>query len=134
MTMITPSYLGETIEYSSLHACRSTLEDPTGQNGTEQKHQLSRHRCYQPAAPLTLSRRRRLSPAARTEHPGVPTQPNSCVTHPSLAAYDPNELANLTASSEVHFGEPPKPTREPRALPSLRPRLQAAHSANMFQE
>ena len=31
MTMITPSYLGETIEYSSLHACRSTLEDPTGQ-------------------------------------------------------------------------------------------------------
>ena len=30
MTMITQSYLGETIEYSSLHACRSTLEDPTG--------------------------------------------------------------------------------------------------------
>ena len=33
MTMITPSYLGETIEYSSLHACRSTLEDPTTQPG-----------------------------------------------------------------------------------------------------
>ena len=32
MTMITPSYLGETIEYSSLHACRSTLEDPTQRN------------------------------------------------------------------------------------------------------
>ena len=32
MTMITPSYLGETIEYSSLHACRSTLEDPTDGN------------------------------------------------------------------------------------------------------
>ena len=32
MTMITPSYLGETIEYSSLHACRSTLEDPTGES------------------------------------------------------------------------------------------------------
>ena len=32
MTMITPSYLGETIEYSSLHACRSTLEDPTYPN------------------------------------------------------------------------------------------------------
>ena len=32
MTMITPSYLGETIEYSSLHACRSTLEDPTDRN------------------------------------------------------------------------------------------------------
>ena len=33
MTMITPSYLGETIEYSSLHACRSTLEDPTFTDG-----------------------------------------------------------------------------------------------------
>ena len=33
MTMITPSYLGETIEYSSLHACRSTLEDPTIPSG-----------------------------------------------------------------------------------------------------
>ena len=33
MTMITPSYLGETIEYSSLHACRSTLEDPTDSYG-----------------------------------------------------------------------------------------------------
>ena len=32
MTMITPSYLGETIEYSSLHACRSTLEDPTAES------------------------------------------------------------------------------------------------------
>ena len=32
MTMITPSYLGETIEYSSLHACRSTLEDPTSED------------------------------------------------------------------------------------------------------
>ena len=35
MTMITPSYLGETIEYSSLHACRSTLEDPTGEDGAK---------------------------------------------------------------------------------------------------
>lgn len=35
MTMITPSYLGETIEYSSLHACRSTLEDPTEIAGEE---------------------------------------------------------------------------------------------------
>ena len=36
--MITPSYLGETIEYSSLHACRSTLEDPTlpGRSHAEQ--------------------------------------------------------------------------------------------------
>ena len=35
MTMITPSYLGETIEYSSLHACRSTLEDPTSKRDTQ---------------------------------------------------------------------------------------------------
>ena len=39
MTMITPSYLGETIEYSSLHACRSTLEDPT-QEYTESDEEL----------------------------------------------------------------------------------------------
>ena len=45
MTMITPSYLGETIEYSSLHACRSTLEDPTdmaelkGRKAVERKGQ-----------------------------------------------------------------------------------------------
>ena len=41
MTMITPSYLGETIEYSSLHACRSTLEDPSdadGQSYTDRGH------------------------------------------------------------------------------------------------
>ena len=36
MTMITPSYLGETIEYSSLHACRSTLEDPTNNSALNQ--------------------------------------------------------------------------------------------------
>ena len=43
MTMITPSYLGETIEYSSLHACRSTLEDPTPNtrtNGIQAKVKL----------------------------------------------------------------------------------------------
>ena len=41
MTMITPSYLGETIEYSSLHACRSTLEDPTIGSIAEIMHRLS---------------------------------------------------------------------------------------------
>ena len=45
MTMITPSYLGETIEYSSLHACRSTLEDPT----------IERHRNGQPPASFDVS-------------------------------------------------------------------------------
>ena len=39
MTMITPSYLGETIEYSSLHACRSTLEDPTDHADTRPSEQ-----------------------------------------------------------------------------------------------
>ena len=42
MTMITPSYLGETIEYSSLHACRSTLEDPTGTAPASDLGKLSR--------------------------------------------------------------------------------------------
>ena len=46
MTMITPSYLGETIEYSSLHACRSTLEDPTV------SHQVY---SFSPARPFQLS-------------------------------------------------------------------------------
>ena len=41
MTMITPSYLGETIEYSSLHACRSTLEDPTQTRGQLQERYKS---------------------------------------------------------------------------------------------
>ena len=40
MTMITPSYLGETIEYSSLHACRSTLEDPTRRTLDRRQRQL----------------------------------------------------------------------------------------------
>ena len=40
MTMITPSYLGETIEYSSLHACRSTLEDPTYGQDLASKHSM----------------------------------------------------------------------------------------------
>ena len=46
MTMITPSYLGETIEYSSLHACRSTLEDPTRRSDSldNSPHTGIRHR------------------------------------------------------------------------------------------
>ena len=42
MTMITPSYLGETIEYSSLHACRSTLEDPTDWAETDEPSRRAR--------------------------------------------------------------------------------------------
>ena len=51
MTMITPSYLGETIEYSSLHACRSTLEDPTKADAqsccTATSHEFSESRLGQ---------------------------------------------------------------------------------------
>ena len=47
MTMITPSYLGETIEYSSLHACRSTLEDPT----TRLRIENVIANCRRPSAP-----------------------------------------------------------------------------------
>ena len=36
--------------------------------------------------------------------------------------------------TKVRFGEPPKPAREPHALPSLRPRLQAGHSAKIVPE
>ena len=51
MTMITPSYLGETIEYSSLHACRSTLEDPTDRAKICGSHKVSSRcaRCLRPA-------------------------------------------------------------------------------------
>ena len=51
MTMITPSYLGETIEYSSLHACRSTLEDPTSFN-----HQVQEGVIFFPAERPHLGR------------------------------------------------------------------------------
>ena len=59
MTMITPSYLGETIEYSSLHACRSTLEDPTGEfeklvltrSGTMKPYLQYMHHPYDTSSP-----------------------------------------------------------------------------------
>ena len=46
MTMITPSYLGETIEYSSLHACRSTLEDPTVRMHHDSEKDAQQNRGY----------------------------------------------------------------------------------------
>ena len=45
MTMITPSYLGETIEYSSLHACRSTLEDPIASADGDGERTVHRPHC-----------------------------------------------------------------------------------------
>ena len=55
MTMITPSYLGETIEYSSLHACRSTLEDPTQMRALIRAgRELAGHRPLEELFPLIL--------------------------------------------------------------------------------
>ena len=53
MTMITPSYLGETIEYSSLHACRSTLEDPTRLEVAKDEISARVERDVQPMDPVT---------------------------------------------------------------------------------
>ena len=50
MTMITPSYLGETIEYSSLHACRSTLEDPIQKPQSNDAIRRAGHFCLLPSA------------------------------------------------------------------------------------
>ena len=55
MTMITPSYLGETIEYSSLHACRSTLEDPTKMRTSAQYAVGKALRSCEPFRPCTRS-------------------------------------------------------------------------------
>ena len=61
MTMITPSYLGETIEYSSLHACRSTLEDPTAVMAREEREsKIDESRAY-----YTLTVQRAKSDAER---------------------------------------------------------------------
>ena len=74
MTMITPSYLGETIEYSSLHACRSTLEDPTladaenASRAAETAHGRARDDIDTARAPLAAAERRvqRLETEAKT--------------------------------------------------------------------
>ena len=68
MTMITPSYLGETIEYSSLHACRSTLEDPTR---FEERDQL-RHSLYRSRPCLRWHRMlRHAHPGSANDHAWV---------------------------------------------------------------
>ena len=68
MTMITPSYLGETIEYSSLHACRSTLEDPTG-GRCPAKTRRGRRRLW----PLRLSELNLRSVTIRIMRTALPT-------------------------------------------------------------
>ena len=61
MTMITPSYLGETIEYSSLHACRSTLEDPSP--ARRETHPLGAGYLGLLKFVLTVQRQRRAQPS-----------------------------------------------------------------------
>ena len=76
MTMITPSYLGETIEYSSLHACRSTLEDPTVTTGKDHWHVLLRARAVENQAFV-------LAPAQTGKHPkGRQTYGKSLIVDP----------------------------------------------------
>jgi len=118
MTMITPSYLGETIEYSSLHACRSTLEDPTRKQprnthlpGVAQvmargitylhllfdDHEIIRadgawSESYQPG-PRTLAG---MEAAARAEledlFPGIAAAPQFPPARPTLKAYEARVL------------------------------------------
>ena len=95
MTMITPSYLGETIEYSSLHACRSTLEDPTFD--TIQATALQAvalgtmgGRCYMDAADL---------PAPPTAAATTPVAPDSCA---GLTASSMTVIANLIATATAN--------------------------------
>ena len=71
MTMITPSYLGETIEYSSLHACRSTLEDPTWRLDSEYAH-LSREVEEHVRVPPSAYFRRQAWVAAEPDEPYLP--------------------------------------------------------------
>jgi len=105
MTMITPSYLGETIEYSSLHACRSTLEDPTRK---QPRNTWSRCRCtWDPRVPssnspysesyynslaVVLQRR-------DWENPGV-TQLNRLAAHPPFASWRNSEEARTDRPSQ----------------------------------
>ena len=84
MTMITPSYLGETIEYSSLHACRSTLEDPTqaqigraGETGdrfrrTRQGHHFERRSIY--VRQRTAYHRNRIRECGDAAKRGIPSR------------------------------------------------------------
>ena len=75
MTMITPSYLGETIEYSSLHACRSTLEDPTlchslfkGNNWKVRENALRAWTNNKTGVPTLASQQTPGQPSPRTAH------------------------------------------------------------------
>ena len=80
MTMITPSYLGETIEYSSLHACRSTLEDPTTQATQELRFELDVDSInfdrYLPPKPMKSepTMRPQTSGSSETKQGGKPTE------------------------------------------------------------
>ena len=77
MTMITPSYLGETIEYSSLHACRSTLEDPTGP-GFDQP--------FRGPANAKCRHRREQDVAAQPIRPEAPAKQRGEIAHGSADA------------------------------------------------
>lgn len=91
MTMITPSYLGETIEYSSLHACRSTLEDPTWDPRVPSSNSPYSESYYNSLA-VVLQRR-------DWENPGV-TQLNRLAAHPPFASWRNSEEARTDRPSQ----------------------------------
>ena len=110
MTMITPSYLGETIEYSSLHACRSTLEDPTN-------FLLGNVSSFtQPSADITpdiwawqteafgqddyrLSPRLTLSLGVRWSYFGQPTESNGLLSNFDPATFSAANAAKIDSTS-----------------------------------
>ena len=95
MTMITPSYLGETIEYSSLHACRSTLEDPI---------QEVEDSAVTEAVKALQDRRALIEPATRPAQVGdqVKVHVNATITHPESEGHDHEESEHEEHEGHEH--------------------------------
>lgn len=109
MTMITPSYLGETIEYSSLHACRSTLEDPTIDDDVFSRNSVFvglfiewDPRVPSSNSPYSESYYNSLAVVLQRrdwENPGV-TQLNRLAAHPPFASWRNSEEARTDRPSQ----------------------------------
>ena len=122
MTMITPSYLGETIEYSSLHACRSTLEDPTVRDATDAATEPVKAVLAGPAPALVV-----------LESPGLParsrlrTLVEAAADGAAIGCY-PDEGRSLTETIRTTLTEAGV-TVEPEALAWLGGQLGADRAA-----
>nr|ABD62894.1 lacZ alpha [Cloning vector pJAZZ-KA] len=86
MTMITPSYLGETIEYSSLHAIRIVYD------GSDARANSPYSESYYNSLAVVLQRR-------DWENPGV-TQLNRLAAHPPFASWRNSEEARTDRPSQ----------------------------------